>query len=528
MAGKSTKDLTEGSPLKLILGFAVPLIGGMLFQQLYSMVDTMIVGRALGVEALAGVGSTGSVNFMILGFCQGTCTGFSVPIAQKFGAKDEKGLRRFVANSIYLAAAMAVIVTLTVTLLLRHILTWMNTPENVFDYAYGYIFIIFLGIPTIILYNLASGIIRALGDSKAPVVFLVIASGMNIAGDLFLILVLRMGVAGAALATVISQLFSGILSLIYIYRKIPVLRLGREDMRPDPGIMRTLVTMGVPMGLQFSVTAIGSVILQTAVNGLGSVYVATMTAAARVSFFFNVPLEAMGSTMATYTGQNIGAKRLDRLTAGLKDASILGLSYCAAAYLVLFFLAPVEDHHRPDLISRDLELHQPADVLASRLAEDHHDVDIPHAVHLKIQDPPGPDHVKIPIFMQAEIPGVDIEIAPMLPVITDQPADPSHRAEPRAVIGPDDDRQLVSIKERVIEPVKIGRVPLLVALFHDLQFVMYQSSFFFVHGVVLIHWFCIRSLPDRLNHCRRACSITVYSRLSHCPRTGTGCPPRPH
>ncbi len=338
MAGKSTKDLTEGSPLKLILGFAVPLIGGMLFQQLYSMVDTMIVGRALGVEALAGVGSTGSVNFMILGFCQGTCTGFSVPIAQKFGAKDEKGLRRFVANSIYLAAAMAVIVTLAVTLLLRQILTWMNTPENVFDYAYGYIFIIFLGIPTIILYNLASGIIRALGDSRAPVVFLVIASGMNIAGDLFLMLVLRMGVAGAALATVISQLFSGILSLIYIYRKIPVLRLGREDMRPDPGIMRTLVTMGVPMGLQFSVTAIGSVILQTAVNGLGSVYVATMTAAARVSFFFNVPLEAMGSTMATYTGQNIGAKRLDRLTAGLKDASILGLSYCAAAYLVLIFL----------------------------------------------------------------------------------------------------------------------------------------------------------------------------------------------
>ncbi len=333
----AVKDLTIGDPLKLILGFALPLFGGMLFQQFYSLVDTLIVGRFLGVKALAGVGDTGSITFMIIGFCMGVCNGFTIPISQRFGAKDYADMRRFLSHAIYVSLFFTLIMTLFCSLFCRQILQAMNTPDDIFDYAYDYLIIIFLGIPTNFLYNLFSGAIRALGDSKAPVLFLVVSSVVNIALDLILILVIPMGVAGAAIATVISQAVSGLLALFYTVKKVDILRIQREEWQFKPYYIKILLAMGVPMGLQYSITAIGSVVLTTAVNGLGSMYVAAQTAAGRVSNFFCTPYDALGSTMATYGGQNVGAKKLDRLNQGLFHASLVGVIYSLIALVIMIF-----------------------------------------------------------------------------------------------------------------------------------------------------------------------------------------------
>lgn len=337
MAGSASKDLTQGSPMKLILAFFVPLMFGMLFQQFYSMMDTIIVGKFLGVQALAAVGSTGSVNFMVIGFCMGICNGFAIPVAQRFGAKDYHYLRKYVANGIFLAAGLAAVMTITVCLLCKNILRWMHTPSDILQGAYNYIFVIFLGIPVIYLYNFLSGIIRSLGDSKSPLMFLIISSLLNIALDLVMILVFEMGVAGAAWATVISQGISGILCLIYIRKRYEVLRIAGDEWRIDAECMKKLCNMGIPMGLQYSITAIGSVILQTAVNTLGSMAVASVTAANKVGMFFCCPFDAMGSTMSTYAGQNLGAGKLKRVTKGLMSCCQIGLAYAVCAFLILFF-----------------------------------------------------------------------------------------------------------------------------------------------------------------------------------------------
>ncbi len=341
MAGNATRDMTEGSPMKLILGFSIPLLFGALFQQFYSVVDTVIVGQFLGVKALAGVGATGSVNFMVVGFCMGICSGFAIPVSHKFGAKDYSGMRRFVANSVWLSVGFAAVITLLVSLLCRNILTWMNTPEDIFEEAYIYILIIFIGIPATFLYNILSGIIRSMGDSRTPLMFLVISSLLNIGLDLLCIVVFKMGVAGAAAATVVSQMISGLLCLRYMIRRYEILHITKEEWKADPHQMKLLCSMGVPMGLQYSITAIGSVIMQTAVNSLGSIAVASVTASGKVSMFFSCPFDAMGSTMATYGGQNVGAKKLDRLGKGLFSCSILGIGYALAAFAVLFFAGDV-------------------------------------------------------------------------------------------------------------------------------------------------------------------------------------------
>ena len=330
-----TKDMTQGSPMKLILGFCIPLLLGNLFQQFYSMVDTIIVGRYLGVNALAAVGSTGSINFFIIGFCMGVCSGFSIPVSQKFGAGDFSGLRRFVANSVWLSIGFAVVMTAITVAACRGILVLMRTPGDIIDQAYSYIVIIFLGIPVTYLYNLLSGIIRAMGDSRTPVIFLVLAAVLNIILDLTFVIGIGMGVAGAAWATVISQCVSGLLCLLYMTRKFEILKMTREEWRADKHLMIALCNMGVPMGLQYSITAIGSVILQSAVNSLGSVAVASVTAAAKVSMFMMCPFDAMGSTMATYGGQNVGAGKLERLGRGLKSCTIIGLTYSVLARVLV-------------------------------------------------------------------------------------------------------------------------------------------------------------------------------------------------
>lgn len=335
-----TRDLTTGSPMKLILQFALPTLFGMLFQQFYNLVDTMIVGKLLGAQALAAVGSTGSINFFVIGFCMGVCNGFAIPVAQRMGAGEPSKMRRYVANAGYLSILFAAVLTVVTGLACREILTAMRTPDDIFTHAYSYIFIIFMGIPATFLYNLLAGVIRSLGDSKTPVYFLALSSFLNIFLDLALIIFCNAGVAGAALATVISQGVSGVACLFYMGKKYPILHMTKEERRLDGRTCKVLCAMGIPMGLQYSITAIGSIVLQSAVNALGSAFVAAVAAASKMTQLLACPFDAMGATMATYCGQNVGACKLDRLGRGIRSCSLLGLGYAVVALGAMLVLAP--------------------------------------------------------------------------------------------------------------------------------------------------------------------------------------------
>ncbi len=332
-----SKDLTNGKPIRLILGFGVPLLFGFVFQQFYNVADTAIVGRFLGGDALAAVGSTGSVNFLIIGFVMGICNGFAIPIAQKFGAGDWKQLRRYVTNSLWLCIIFSVIITVATLVLCTRILQITNTPEDIFKRAYTYIFTIFAGIPAYFLYNMTAGILRSLGDSKTPVSWLIIASLINIVLDVVFIFCFKADVFGAALATVIAQFISGFGCLFRVCRGFGVLKMDKDDWRVSKKHIGMLLAMGLPMGLQYSITAIGSVVLQTAVNNLGTMYVTAVTAANKLSMFMCCPFDAMGSTMATYAGQNVGAQKWERLNKGMGACVVLGAVYAAAAFVFLFF-----------------------------------------------------------------------------------------------------------------------------------------------------------------------------------------------
>ena len=331
-------DMTSGPVMRHILTFAVPMLIGYVFQQFYSMVDTVIVGKFVGVYALAGVGSTSAISFMIIGFCTGLCAGFSIPVSQHFGAGSFSRMRKFIANSIWISAVFAVFITIIVCALTGNILHAMNTQADIYDYAYDYIFIVFAGIPATILYNLSSSIIRAFGDSKTPVWFLLLSSVLNIILDLVTIIYFNMGVVGAALATIFSQFVSGALCTIYMYKRFSFIRCSREELRPRRSYIKQLLYMGVPMGIQYTITAIGSVILQTAVNGLGYMAVAAVTAGNKVRTFFCTPYDALGSTIATFAGQNVGAHRLDRVREGLKCSAIIGCVYSVLGLLLMVLL----------------------------------------------------------------------------------------------------------------------------------------------------------------------------------------------
>ena len=338
MSRSMTRDLTEGKPLELVLSFAAPLLLGMLFQQFYSFVDTAIVGRYLGAVKLAAVGATGSVNFMVIGLCLGLCSGFSIPVAQAFGAKDEHEVRRNVWHAAALSAGLSLAFGLAAALGCKPLLRLMNTPEEIIDSSASYIRIIFAAIPCCVLYNMSSGILRSLGDSKTPVVFLILASLVNVVLDLFLIIACGMDVAGAAVATAVSQLIAGLGCVIVMIRRFPILKLGREDRKLSLKRSRRMLGVGLPMGLQFSITAIGSVMVQWSVNGLGVDAVAAVSAAGKLSMFFACMFDALASTMATFAGQNIGAKKLDRVSAGMRSAAVTGGVYCGIALgIVLLF-----------------------------------------------------------------------------------------------------------------------------------------------------------------------------------------------
>ena len=327
MAKSATKDLTSGSPAALVAGFMLPLWGGLLFQQLYNMVDTMIVGRYLGVNALAGVGSTGAINFLVLGFCIGICNGFVIPVAQKFGEGNFPELRRAVANGAVLSALFAVVITAVTTALCSDILRWMKSPQDTFTYAYDYIRVIFLGIPVLILYNFLSGVIRSLGDSKTPIFFLILSSVLNIALDIVSVTVLGMGVEGPAWATVLSQGISGLLCLAIMPRRYPLLHFQQGEGRPELRRMKRIAAVGVPMGLQYSITAIGSIVVQTAANSLGTLSIASLAAGAKVGQLFACFFDAAGTTMAVYGGQNYGAQKLERLRPGVRACAAIAIAY---------------------------------------------------------------------------------------------------------------------------------------------------------------------------------------------------------
>lgn len=329
--------MTEGKPLKLILGFALPLLLGNLLQQTYNIIDAAIVGRTLGVKALAGVGASSSVQFLVLGFCTGICCGFGIPIAKHFGAGDYRRMRQCVFHSFVLSGIAAVLLTTVCALLCPNILHMLSTPEDIYGNAYAYLFIIFLGIPFTILYNLLASILRAVGDSKTPFLFLAISTVLNIALDILCIIVFQWGCAGAAVATVTAQAVSGMLCLIYIKKKISLLHLEREDCQLEGKVTKHMLLMGIPMGLQFSITAIGSMVMQSANNGLGSVYVSGFTAGMKIKQFMMAPFDAIGMAVSVFCGQNLGAGKGDRIRKGFWEGLVIGTLYGAAAGLVLIF-----------------------------------------------------------------------------------------------------------------------------------------------------------------------------------------------
>ena len=333
-----TNDMTTGNPVKLILLFSIPLLIGNIFQQFYSMVDTIIVGRFVGVEALAAVGTTSSMVFLVNGFVMGLTSGFAVLISQKYGAKDEAGVKKAVASSITLSIIATIIVTFISVISAKPLLALMNTPSNIMKDASTYIIILYAGNVAIIFYNMMAAILRALGDSKTPLYFLIVSSVLNIILDLVLIINFKMGVAGAAYATVISQGVSALLCVIYTYKKYKILRLKKEDFKVKKKYYRKHLKVGIPMALQFSITAIGIMTVQSAINIFGSTVIASYAASSKVLQLVMQPAITLGVTMATYCGQNIGAKRYDRIKLGVKKCVQISIITSLISAMVLIFL----------------------------------------------------------------------------------------------------------------------------------------------------------------------------------------------
>ena len=330
-------DMTTGNSARKIFFFSLPLLIGTVFQQVYNLADSAIVGKILGTNPFAAVGLTGSITFFVLGLVFGSCSGFAIPVAQDFGAKDAAGVKRCVANIVWIGIVFAILMTAITVPLTKQILVWMDVPDELMGYAYDYLVWIFVGIGAQMMYNLLASIIRALGDSKTPLYFLIICSVLNIGLDIFCIKSLNMGVKGAAIATGVAQLISGVACLVYMVKKFPMLRLSRADMKLHLPTVKRLIGIGLPMGLQFSITAIGSIILQKAVNNLGTDIIAGVSAASKVQTLVMSPMDAFGVSMATFSGQNYGARRLDRVRRATKEVTLMLWAYSAIAFCIFFF-----------------------------------------------------------------------------------------------------------------------------------------------------------------------------------------------
>lgn len=333
------KDLTMGSPLKLIIYFTIPLLIGNLFQQLYNTADTMIVGRTIGFNALAAVGVTGALVFFVIGFAQGLTGGFSIITAQKFGSKDEAGVRRSVAASFILSFIINIILTILSIALSGWLLHIIETPAELYDDAYSYIVIIFWGTGAAILFNLFSNMLRAIGNSKWPLYFLIAACIVNIVLDYLFILTFKMGVSGAALATVISQLTASFLCFIYIKRNVPELQAKGSDWKVTKKDLLEHIRVGIPMAVQVSIIAIGIVILQFALNKLGALAVGAFTVAQRIDVLAVQCLLSFGITMATYTAQNYGAGNIPRIKSGVVQGSIVSVAFAVISGILILLAA---------------------------------------------------------------------------------------------------------------------------------------------------------------------------------------------
>lgn len=335
MSSNNVNDMTVGSPMRAIFRFAVPLILGYILQQMYLIIDTVIVGRWIGVNALAAIGASTSIMFLIMGFCNGSCAGFAIPVAQAFGAKDFRKMRTYVSNSYRIAITFAVVITLLSCLFCKKILHLVNTPLEVFDDAYIFLMLQFAAIPFTIGYNLLAGQIRALGNSKQPFYFLITASVVNILLDVLLILILGLGVEGAGIATLLSQAFSVCLCIRFIKKKMQILIPQGEERDFDNKKISILLNNGVPMGLQFSITGIGIIMLQSANNALGITCVAAFIAAMRIKYLFTCVFENIGVAMATYCGQNLGAKKIERISQGVRAAIKMMLIFFVFSFIVI-------------------------------------------------------------------------------------------------------------------------------------------------------------------------------------------------
>ena len=330
------KDMTAGSPAKIIWNFTLPIVIGNIFQQFYTMVDTVIVGKFVGTKALAAVGATGTICFLILGFLMGLTAGFTVITSQRFGAGDMEGMRKTVGSAAVLSVVISLLMTVVSMVGMKPLLKFMNTPDDIFHDTYLYIMIICAGIFAQVLYNLLASILRALGNSKTPLYFLLFSAVLNIVLDLVLIIVFHLGAPGAAYATVIAQGVSGLLCLIYIIKKVPALKLEKSDFRPDAHLIRTQLMIGFPMALQYSITAIGTMMVQAALNGLGSLHVAAFTAANKIEQVVTQMYVALGATMATYSAQNMGAGKVKRIHQGFMSATVISFVYAAVTGVLVY------------------------------------------------------------------------------------------------------------------------------------------------------------------------------------------------
>ena len=346
-------DMTVGNPMKIILGFTLPIFIGNVFQQFYNMADAVIVGKFVGNKALAAVGSTGTIMFLIYGFVVGMTAGFTVLTAQKFGAGDMKGMRKTVAGAGILSFVVGALLTILFMAFMKPLLILMNTPSDIFADAYSYIMIVSGGILAQMLYNLLSSILRALGNSKLPLVFLIISALLNIVLDLAFIVGFGMGAKGAAVATVIAQGVSGILCLFYIIAKIPILHLKREDLYVGSTIYKNQLRIGVPMALQYSITAIGTMMVQSSLNILGSTLVAAYTAAGKIEQVVTQAYVAMGTTMATYAAQNMGAGSVKRIREGFKACTVIGVVY---SFVAAGFIMTVGKYMTYLCVSEDVDI----------------------------------------------------------------------------------------------------------------------------------------------------------------------------
>jgi putative MATE family efflux protein len=334
-------DMTKGRPMPIIFRFFLPIFLGNMFQQVYNLVDAIIVGQFVGRNAFAAVGSTGTIMFLIFGFANGLATGFTVLTSQKFGAKDERGIRRSVANAILLCVIVAVVTTVLSLTFMPTILHVMNTPAGIYQDAYTYITIISAGIACCCFYNLFSSLLRSVGNSRVPLYFLIFSAGLNIALDLLLIIGFQMRVAGAALATIVSQGVSAVLCAFYIFTKVPMLRPRKEDWGFHPECTRRQMGVGLPMALQFAITASGTMIMQSAINKFGEVAIAGFTASSKVGGLLTQAFPALGQSMATYSGQNYGKGDVDRIHQGSHVAVVMAIvASIVGAVLALLLLRP--------------------------------------------------------------------------------------------------------------------------------------------------------------------------------------------